>query len=65
MITFGRASAIMLVMTPLRATRRLLLVSDRRPSEAATPAAPVRRYRLARLQADRREPAVLQARKSA
>jgi hypothetical protein len=65
MITFGRASAIMLAMTPLRATRRLLLVSDRRQSGTATPASPVRRYRLARLQADRREPAALQVRKSA
>jgi hypothetical protein len=55
----------MLGMTPITATRRLLLVSDHR-AQSAAPAAPgVRRYRLARMHGERRQPAALPVRKSA
>jgi hypothetical protein len=65
MITRSAAGSIMLAMTPSRDTRRLLLVTDRRASTAATPAAAVRRYRLARRHGDRHLPVALPVRKTA
>jgi hypothetical protein len=56
---------MMLAMTPPRDTTRLLLVTDRRASTAATPAAAVRRYRLARRDGDRHLPVALPVRKTA
>jgi hypothetical protein len=57
----------MLAMTPPRDTQRLLLVTDRRSAAVAvaTPAAGVRRYRLARRHGDRHLPVALPVRKSA
>jgi hypothetical protein len=54
----------MLSMTPSTDTRRLLLVTDRRASTAATAGAGVRRYRLARRHGDRHLPVALPVRKS-
>ncbi|MGI8715013.1 MAG: hypothetical protein ACR2NR_17890 [Solirubrobacteraceae bacterium] len=65
MITFSRTSTIMLgMMTPLTAPHRLLLVADRRAPGAMPLASPVRRYRLARLHADRPRPVVIPVHKS-
>jgi hypothetical protein len=57
MITCPAGRVIISAMTTLRTTPRLLLVTDRPAPGAATAASPVRRYRLARLQSGRRQPA--------
>jgi hypothetical protein len=63
MITGSVARSIMLAMTPSTDTRRLLLVTDRR-APTASPAAGVRRYRLARRHGDRHLPVALPVRKT-
>ena len=55
-MTQGAARRIMLVMTrPIRSSR-LVLVADPRPASTLPDAAPVRRYRLARLRLEARSP---------
>ncbi len=56
MITRSAIAAIIPAMDSLQAKRHLLLVTDRRSQSDASPAAGVRRYRLARLPWERRLP---------
>ncbi len=65
MITRSAIAAIIPAMDSLQAKRHLLLVTDRRSQSDASPAAGVRRYRLARLPGDRHLPVTLPVRKTA
>lgn len=65
MITRAARIGTIIAMTPIRNTRRLLLVTDRRVHGAAPATSGVRRYRLASLRGEQRQPVVLGARKPA